>query len=267
MAGLTFQALYNNRCEELKNESGETYFKPYFWKPTEVPKRELTVQDSGVPESISRILAGALAFEVDVQEYTHEVFRQVDKGDFGKVSNTVKKLLLSNVADESVHAQQIERAISAYPIANSDTQEASAISEAFKQAEGHPLQKAAILEIGVFVPCSLAILLRCGGNSLARVSRFIAQDEQRHVSTNLGLLAKFGFNPFEQTKSLDSLRKQTIDWLAKGLNIKQWGIDDNWIQKQSDLMVTTGRSQALDAWTSAYQDDMPFEINNKFLVY
>jgi hypothetical protein len=252
----TFKSLYEKRC----NKDG----KPQYWKPRALPNVEMVVSDSGVPESIKKILASALFLEIDVRQYVSELFRDLE---INQVSPICKALILSNIADESVHAAQFRYAIDAYPVNDIDLKEAEVISEAWKNAPGSPIEKAALLEVGVFVACSLPILLRCGGSSLARLSRMVAEDEQRHVATNLGVLQKFGYNPFSFSPELDKLRLQTIDWQIKSLNIKRWGINKDWFIDRSNEMVTSGASNALSDFTSFYQDDMPFEVSNAFLTY
>lgn len=255
MPALTFESLYASRCR-----NGEVYY----WKPQDITNVGYTVEDSGVPDAIARILASAELLEVDVRHY---VSKLVHSPQINDLPLAAKNLLISNLGDESVHYGQFLKAIDAYSVSDQVRIEAGCISEQWQQAEGHPLQKAAILEVGVFTACSLPILRRCGGHFLSKVSQMVSEDEQRHVATNLGVLKALGYNPFEYLSGLEELRKETVSWLLDGFNIKKWGINKDWVLKQSNSMTHEGRAPQLSAWTSAYVDAMPFENSNKLLAY
>jgi hypothetical protein len=253
MQKVSFKYLYEKRCRDGK---------PYYWKPQEIIKMPLL--EEGATDQIGATLAAAELLEVDVQEYISETFRN-DERSSGRISPTAKKLLLSNIADESVHATQFRKASETYGYKDADWIVADSISQEWLDAPGHPLQKAALLEIGVFVACSLPLLLRFGSNSLGWVAKMVAEDEQRHVATNLGILTQLGYDPFDYPAELTKLRESTVAWLTQDLKINE--INQDWFLKRSEEMATQGFSEELQRFTSMSRDVMPFEVSNKTLVY
>jgi len=255
MTSIGFQRLYNDRCRGGK---------PHYWKVEKLSKTNYAVDDSGIDGVISRVIASALLLEIDVKEYIKDVVTKLQDND---VSPAARLLLESNINDENVHYNQFVKAADAHTVDKQDTTDAIALSKQWYKADAHPLQKAALLEVGVFVAASLPVILRCGDHGLAWTSQMVASDEQRHVATNLGCLHKLGYHPNCFPSELENLRKDTIAWLIGDFTVKQWGLSKDWFIKQSDMMVGEGFSPALEMFTSAYRDTMPFEVSNTELVY
>jgi hypothetical protein len=255
MTTIGFQRLYQDRCRAGK---------PHYWKVEKLSKTNYAVDDSGIDGVISRVIAASLVMEIDVREYIKDVVTKLKDND---VSPAARLLLESNINDENVHYNQFVRAQEAHKVLDTDLGDAFLLSEQWINADAHPLQKAALLEVGVFVSASLPVILRCGDHGLAWLSQMVAGDEQRHVATNLGCLQKLGMNPFEFPENLESLRRETISWLIGDFKVKEWGLSNDWFIKQSDSMVSQGYSAPLEMFTSAYRDTMPFEVSNTELVY
>jgi len=164
---VSLQNLYDFKCKE--NGS------PHFWTPQELDAHEYTFGgDFGISETISRVLSLADVLEVEVGAYIGEFIRKLDEKT---TDGIVGKLLKAFIKDEAVHAHQIKYALQTYPVSDWHRNEAALINEEWKSAGGHPLQKSLTLEVGVFLGCSLPILLRLGGHSLLWVSEMIAKDE------------------------------------------------------------------------------------------
>jgi len=251
---VTFQQLYNARCDKSGN--------PHYWKPQPISATPFAFDgDFGIRESLEKILASSDYLEIDVREYTGEVWRKLQ----GEVSPTCKKLLQRNVHDETVHSDAIKLCCAAYPVSEKVRQEAQNISERWRSACGHPIQKAYLLEVSVFLACSLPLLLRTGGHSLTWVTTQISRDEQVHVALNKYLSVKLC--GAEIPEELRQLRRDTVAWLTDGLDIAQWRINQKWFLDRSDEMVSQGASRKLTGFTSASRYAPPFEDENSKLGY
>lgn len=254
-AKITIDTIYASRCENGK---------PKYWKPTDLPAYPLKIEDQGVPEVLQRVLASGLQLELDVREWVSECWRKLNAVD---ESNLLTKLLLSNIADESVHYHQLKKASKVLEIPEKYQQQAAEISETFENHPASPLEKAALIERGYFIPASLAPLLKFGGLSLGWTAQMIGVDEQRHSATNIYALKKLGYDPFKPPPSLIKVLMQALDWLLDGLNVIKLGINKDWLIKQSLLMIEYGNAPDLSAWTSAHRYKRPFETENRMLVY
>lgn len=253
----TFQALYESRCQNGK---------PYRWTPQPLEHKKLPIESDGIPETLQRVLASALYLEIDVAQYLAEGWKSDIKGK-NSVPEYAEKLIESNIPDESVHLAQFEYAAQTYPVSQQFMDEAKQISQMWADNDSHPLLKATILELGVFVPCSLPLLLRVGGLSLGWVGQMVSQDEQRHQATGRAVCSLLKLNPYKVSASLDNLREITIRWIMGEGYLKRWDYGVNWFIKQSDIVSSGNNAPELSKWTNVPRYAPPFESENRFQGY
>lgn len=253
---VSLQNLYDFKCKE--NGS------PHFWTPQELDAYEYTFGgDFGISETISRVLSLADVLEVEVGAYIGEFIRKLDEKT---TDGIVGKLLKAFIKDEAVHAHQIKYALQTYPVSDWHRNEAALINEEWKSAGGHPLQKSSTLEVGVFLGCSLPILLRLGGHSLLWVSEMIAKDEFLHVAGGRGILNKLNYGAVD---NLIRLQRKTVAYITEKLNIpsQHFGFEVNtdWFLQQSNELIVSGSSAPLTRWTDISIYRAKFENSNKFM--
>jgi hypothetical protein len=254
----TFQTLYDARC----NSEGI----PQYWKPQTLTATPLPITTDNVPEILERILASAIVLEVDVASYLAEGWKADIKGK-NSIPEVAEKLIESNIPDESVHLAQFKKAIAVYPVREQYLREAEQLSQQWQDDEGHPLLKATLLEIGVFVPCSLPVLLRAGGLSLGWVGQKVSQDEQRHQAVGRAVCNRLKLDSYKPSVSLNALRKSTIRWIVGDGYLKHWKIGLEWFLEQSDLVVSGQIAPALSKWSNVPRYRPPFESENRFQGY
>jgi hypothetical protein len=250
---LTYQALYDARCR---------YGKPHYWKPQDLPLTPLEFESGGIPAVIERCLALALCLEIPVGTWIAEATRQELP-----VDELTLRLLRSNIGDENVHLHAFKRAVEVYPVSDSVLADAEAIAQEWITAPGHPIEKAALTEVGVFVPATLAVLRIFGGQSLSSLAASISKDEQRHVSTNRGVLKDLGYDPFAPSLSLDVFRYHTLAWMLDGLNVPEMALDKDFFIECSTELVKHGYSRELDQLTAGADYVPPFEKENRYQAY
>lgn len=248
----TFQALYESRCKDGK---------PHRWTPQPLQQAKLPVLTDGIPEALERVLASAIYLEIDVAQYLAEGWKSDIKGK-NSIPEYAEKLIESNIPDESVHLAQFEHAIAAYPVRQKFIDEAQQLSEQWRDNDSHPLLKATILELGVFVPCSLPLLLRVGGLSLGWVGQMVSQDEQRHQATGRAVCSLLKMNPYKPSVKLQELREQTIRWIVGDGYLKRWQYSVEWFLEQSRIVSSGNNSKELSRWTNIPRYTPPFEWDN-----
>lgn len=251
----------------LKNRLGPDG-KPKYWKPIDLDHTPILNNES----TVKRVIGNSEELEIDVRHYISQTWKLIGGNvnmikhntNNSKVSNTLAKLVLSNIADESVHAHQLRKLRKTYDIDSDST-----LSDMWENLDEDPINKAAAIEVGVFMGASLPIMLRCGGLNVSWVSARIAEDERRHVSTNLGLINTYK-DPFDISDKLLSLVKDTVAYLTEGFNLPPGhpqGLDESintdWFINQSRELMTTGKSGKLSSWSNFYRYTPPFEMTNK----
>lgn len=214
-AKITFDSLLQSRCDETG--------RPAYWRPTKQKATPLQWDGYGIPEALERVLALQLELELPVGSFV----REASKSEL-PVSETAKKLLLSNVIDEDVHYRAFKYASDTYPITLPVQQEAQSIAQSWIKAPGHPIEKPTLLETGVFTP-ALAFMQVCGGQAIATIAAQVAKDEQRHVATNRGVCRKLGIDPGKPAPHLEVLRQETMCWLFDGLSVPVSASNRNWL--------------------------------------
>lgn len=264
MPTATFSTLLQNRCN---NETG----KPEYWKPNKLKRTPFQWDGYDISQVVERVLALQLVLELPVGRFV----REASKSELS-VSKTIKKLLLSNITDEDVHYRAFRYAADVYPVSSAVRQEAEAIAQEWIEAPGHPIEKPALLECGVFTP-ALAFLQVCGGQSLQGIAAQVARDEQRHVATNRGVMRKLGMDPGNPAPHLELRCRETLDWLFDGLSVPvtargPWffevDFDKDFLIEESANLVRYGFSPGLNQLlmgSSIYVP--PFEQENNAQSY
>lgn len=249
MTNLTYKGLLESR---LNYRNGKA--RGYEWTPTKMPKTSLVQLDKGVPETISKIIALALAMEIPVSDWVGEATKKELP-----ISNHAKELLLSNCADEVVHYRAFQYAAEDYLL--EDYKDTAAIFAEWNTDDYHPIMKAGYAEMGVFL-VSLSILRLFGGESLSMLAGNVSRDEMRHVATNRGVLADIGHD-FKQVAAIDRVVEKTLDWMLWDLKVP--GLDKDFFMQQSKLLISDGYAPELEELTNVADDVSNFEHSNGLL--
>lgn len=229
------------------------------WTPQHIPRSPLEVDTPEATAMIDRILAMGLYLEMPVGAFVG----QATKRDL-PIPAIALKLLLSNISDETIHFQAISKASVVYPVSEKSRLDAQAIAKEWDVASSHPLEKAALIEIGSFM-VALAVLYFVGGDSLANLGFDIARDEIRHVAAHRAILRMIGLTPDNPPESIMNLRKQTVDWMIGDFTHPDLWLNKDWFLEQSLLLVTTGQSKELNELTGGSLYKPPFESSNRRL--
>lgn len=178
------------------------------WSPAALPQEPFRSQEHGVPETIERCLALALALELPVGAFIGAATRS----DL-PVEKAAIDLLKSNIADETRHDRAFNLAAQVYPVRPAVQEDANNLRDLWETHPDHTILKAGTLELGVFM-VSLGLLRWFGGQSLDRMAAYVSLDEYRHVNTNWSLIEELELTP---APTLDPLRKTTLSWLVEKL--------------------------------------------------
>lgn len=224
------------------------------WNPTPLPYADIESQDNGIPQSIERVLALAMELELPVGEWVASATKKELP-----ISDIAMELLLSNIADETVHYKAFSNAVELYPISDRTKLEASLIASQWMANLSHPIEKAMISECGVFLS-SLAFLRLFGGLNLGTLAANVSRDEVRHVATNRGVIKDIGYDFLKPSHSLSNLYQDTVDWMLDKCTVP--GLDKDFFIEQSTLLVTQGYAPELEEVTDGAQDYAPFESSN-----
>lgn len=240
MATLTYQQMLDSRGD---------------WKPHAINRTPFEFTDDCLHQTIERIIALALTLEMPVGAWVGEATRRELP-----ISETAKKLLLSNIADETVHDRAFRECAKVYPVSEQTLAEAQTIGQTWQDLPDHPLHKAGIAENGMFL-ATLAVLNLCGGHSLASVSAKVSRDEQRHVATNRSILGEIGIDMYKPGSAIESLRVQTVDWCFRDFKVNDLGIDKDWILETTTELTRDGYSREMAELTdgSIYTPDFEIE--------
>lgn len=183
------------------------------------------------------------------------------KREMSRLSDDAIKLMQSNIEDEFRHDEVLNIAHSVYQLTDKNMEnEASIIAKEWIDHPDHPVVKAWVIENSVFFVI-LPILRKFGDAGLRLVSRDISNDENIHVSTNRQLATDLGYS---YSKSLDNLRKRTVEWIVETLNSPgKFGFPDVWL-KSSDTLLYQGVAPELSD-TANYVMPAFFELDNRNL--
>lgn len=225
------------------------------WTPVS-PKTQETCEE-GTSSLISRCLA-LRQLELPVKGLILEGLSRKESNVLGEEG---KKELLRNTLDEERHDTALNNCVSVFTdYDKSYESEVTLMVDAWDKHPDNPILKAAVLENGVFFVV-LPLLRRFGGSALRTTSIDISADEICHVMLHRYSAQLLGSKP---SKSLDNLRKATIDWLVRDFSHSQ--IDADRLRKASDDLMYKGVSNELD-FTKTYQVPAFFERSNDSLPY
>ena len=199
------------------------------WSPVQTTKGKLK---EGAEETIKRALA-IRHMELPVGAFISE---GIEKG----VPNKARKLLESNVEDEERHDLALQYIVNAHGADEKAEAEALRLRAAWESHPDHTITKALVAERAIFFVL-LPFFRFCGDAGLRTVSADISRDEQIHVATNSLVCQELGLEP---SKSLDKLRKATINWIMEPLSINTVDkyLDKKFWLDSSDRLMYEGKA-------------------------
>ena len=209
------------------------------WTPVQTTAGKLK---EGAEETIFRALA-IRHMELPVGSWVTEAL--------GKdVPNSARVLLESNVKDEENHDLALGYIANSIGVDPTAEYEAFRLREAWESHPDHTILKALVAERAIFFVL-LPFFRFCGDAGLRTVSADISRDEQIHVATNSLVCLDMGLS---WSKSLDKLRKATINWIMEPLGKNTYG--DKYLSKKfwldsSDNLMYNGKAPELSETKSA----------------
>jgi hypothetical protein len=153
-----------------------------------------------------------------------------------------RELLESNIKDEDNHDLALGYIANAIGVDDKAEAEALRLKEAWISHPDHTILKALVIERAIFFVI-LPFFRFNGDAGLRTVSADISRDEQIHVATNSLVCAELGLTP---SKSLDKLRRATINWIMQPLSANA----DKYLDKKfwldaSDRLMYEGKAPQL----------------------
>lgn len=244
------QTTYLNLLSKRNNFNKETnQVHGYEWTAHQMPLDNLHERNK---QMVSRVISLALQLEIPVGNWISDAVKRNVIDDA-----VAKKLLLSNVGDETVHYKAFEHLY--YQYLDEVDKDAIELGKRWVENDEHPVLKSFIAENGVFLITLTLMRLVEENDSIYRVSINVSQDEIRHIHTNRQVLVDLGYSFI--SPSLDKLRKDTVSYLVQGIPYQR-----KFEQASEDLM-TTGQSKFLSKLTTVASDISPFESPNNALGY
>lgn len=271
---VSYKKLYLDRCIKDGEKMLPTFWRPPtikkepygFWGSSDMPVPE----EWGVDKLIQIIIGMGLVLELPVGEFIRDGMKGELPIENHDGIDYVKKLLLTNSADEGRHYSGMMIAAEVYPISEDVMIKCTALKDAWVDLPGHPILKAGSLEAGIFL-VNLAILRLVGSPSLATLGRGISSDERRHVITNRHAVNDLGMNPWEPGKAIKDLMIDSFNYLLEDFTPTDsediLGIElskDFFIQSGMDLL-TLGSAPVLDSLVRTVDYSPAFEIGNAAL--
>ena len=199
------------------------------WTPVKTTGGKLK---EGAEETIYRALA-IRHMELPVGEFIAESLEK-------EVPESARTLLESNVKDEVKHDLALGYITNAIGVDEKSEKEAFLLRDAWEAHPDHMITKALVIERAIFFV--LLPFFRFNGDAgLRTVSADISRDEQIHVATNSLVCADMGLTP---SKSLDKLRKATINWILQplGINTQDRYLDKKFWLDASDSLMYQGKA-------------------------
>ena len=209
------------------------------WTPVQTTAGKLK---EGAEETLYRCLA-VRHMEIPVGDWITETLGK-------EVPASARTLLESNVKDEIRHDLALGYITNAIGVDEKAEAEAFRLRDAWMAHPDHEILKALVAERAIFFV--LLPFFRFNGDAgLRTVSADISRDEQIHVAANSLVCADMGFTP---SKSLDKLRKATINWIMEPLGKNTYG--DKYLSKKfwldtSDRLMYEGKAPELSETKSA----------------
>ena len=203
------------------------------WTPVQTTAGELK---HGAEETIYRALA--------IRHMELPVGTFIKEGLEKDVPEHARTLLELNVEDEIKHDLALGYVASAIGTDPTAEAEAHRLREAWEVHPDHTITKALVAERAIFFVL-LPFFRFCGDPGLRTVSADISRDEQIHVATNSLVCLDMGLS---WSKSLDKLRKATINWIMEPLGRNTYG--DKYLSKKfwldsSDRLMYEGKAPEL----------------------
>ena len=213
----------------MKNPYEKLLNRKRTWTPVQTTGG--TLKD-GAEETIYRALA-IRHMELPVGDFISEALEK-------DVPASARKLLESNVKDEIKHDLALGYVTNAIGVNENAEKEAFLLRDAWEEHPDHMITKAVVIERAIFFV--LLPFFRFNGDAgLRTVSADISRDEQIHVATNSLVCADMGLTP---SKSLDKLRKATINWILQplGINTQDRYLDKKFWLDASDSLMYQGKA-------------------------
>ena len=199
------------------------------WSPVQTTAGQLK---NGAEETIRRALA--------VRHMELPVGTFITEGLEKTVPENARILLEDNVKDEERHDLALGYVAEALGVDEKAEQEAIKLRDAWIAHPDHTITKALVAERAIFFV--LLPFFRFNGDAGCRtVSADISRDEQIHVATNSLVCHELGLSP---SKSLDKLRKATINWVLQplGINTTDKYLDKKFWLDASDRLMYEGKA-------------------------
>ena len=219
------------------------------WTPVQTTAGKLK---EGAEETLYRCLA-VRHMEIPVGDWITETLGK-------EIPSSARDLLESNVKDEVKHDQALGYITNALGVNEKAEAEAFRLRDAWMSHPDHEITKALVIERAIFFV--LLPFFRFNGDAgLRTVSADISRDEQIHVATNSLVCHDMGLSP---SKSLDKLRKATINWIMEPLGKNTYG--DKYLSKKfwldsSDNLMYNGKAPELSETRAARMPSF-FEHSN-----
>jgi hypothetical protein len=257
--------LYQSRCAV----SPDGNLKPTFWKPQPLAYYPICfyastdqLADESAIGLVQRLISIALKLEVEVGEFVLSGLKR----ELPKADKELPLLLKSNASDESRHFLGFKYASEVYGKAD-DSQLESLVSAWIELADSdksHPIQIAGLLETSIFL-IGLGLLRIVGSPSLTRLSLAVAEDEYRHVQTNVAVSSGLGFWNHHDSYTQE-LIDSTIEWMwGNGVNGVPDGISLQHLKRYSRELVAGLESRDFDSLTWYSTHHLPFELQNSYM--
>jgi hypothetical protein len=200
------------------------------WTPVQTTKGKIK---DGAEEAVFRALA-VRNMECPVGAFVSDSLSEIPKKS--------RELLESNIKDEDNHDLALGYIANAIGVDDKAEAEALRLKEAWIAHPDHTILKALVIERAIFFVI-LPFFRFNGDAGLRTVSADISRDEQIHVATNSLVCAELGLTP---SKSLDKLRRATINWIMQPLsaNVDKY-LDKKFWLDASDRLMYEGKAPQL----------------------
>ena len=200
------------------------------WTPVQTTKGKLKY---GAEETVYRALA-VRNMECPVGAFVSDSLSEIPEKS--------RELLESNIKDEDNHDLALGYIANAIGVDDKAEAEALRLKEAWISHPDHTILKALVIERAIFFVI-LPFFRFNGDAGLRTVSADISRDEQIHVATNSLVCAELGLTP---SKSLDKLRRATINWIMQPLsaNVDKY-LDKKFWLDASDRLMYEGKAPQL----------------------
>ena len=200
------------------------------WTPVQTTKGKIKY---GAEEAVYRALA-VRNMECPVGAFVSDSLSEIPEKS--------RELLESNIKDEDNHDLALGYIANAIGVDDKAEAEALRLKEAWISHPDHTILKALVIERAIFFVI-LPFFRFNGDAGLRTVSADISRDEQIHVATNSLVCAELGLTP---SKSLDKLRRATINWIMQPLsaNVDKY-LDKKFWLDASDRLMYEGKAPQL----------------------